>query len=151
MRVAWFGLLLGLLTLSLTNAVNAVDCPSGQTLCPDGLSCISPGGTCATATSTGDFGALAAGISGGVVGVGSAYNYPSLGSAESMALQECSQRTANCKVVGTFSNGGCGYITTAVTGTCWGSGESTAIALSECQSRGCGNCQAPIGGCTKRP
>lgn len=96
----------------------------------------------------GNYGASAAGINGDQVGVGYANNYPSQEEADAEALQQCEQRTANCRIVGRFWNGGCGYITTtASSGTCYGYGASAAIARQECEARGC-TCQTPIGGCT---
>jgi hypothetical protein len=96
----------------------------------------------------GDYGATAAGINGNQVGVGYSTNYPSQDAADTKAMEECSTRTQNCQVVYRFWNGACGYITTAASnGTCYGFGSSPAIALSECQSRGC-SCNQPIGGCT---
>jgi hypothetical protein len=95
----------------------------------------------------GNYGATAAGINGDEVGVGYANNYPTQSEADAIAIQQCEERSSNCRVVGRFWNGGCGYITTATTGTCYGYGSTPAIAKSECQSRGC-TCQTPIGGCT---
>ena len=99
----------------------------------------------------GNYGATAAGISGDKVGVGYSTNYSTQSAADARALKECEARTNNCKVMGRFWNGGCGYITTASSdGTCYGYGATAAEALSECQSRGC-KCQTPIGGCTATP
>jgi hypothetical protein len=99
----------------------------------------------------GNYGATAAGISGDKVGVGYSTNYSTQSAADARALKECEARSNNCKVMGRFWNGGCGYITTASSdGTCYGYGATAAEALSECQSRGC-KCQTPIGGCTATP
>lgn len=99
-----------------------------------------------------DYGATAAGISGSRVGVGVGYNYSTQAAADAKALQECEERTNNCRIVGRFSDGGCGYITTAIrNGTCYGYGASVDEARSECQKRGCGACQPPVGSCTKAP
>ncbi len=96
----------------------------------------------------GNYGSLAAGISGDQVGVGYATNYSTQDGADTRALEECSARSKNCHVVSRFWNGGCGYITTATqNGTCYGYGSTPAIARSECESRGC-SCNPPIGGCT---
>jgi WD40 repeat protein len=97
-----------------------------------------------------NYGASAAGIDGRKVAVGSAINYPSQDAADAQAMEECSTRVRNCHVVGRFRNGGCGYIsTTASGGTCYGYGPTPETAKSECESRGCGGCRTPIGGCTK--
>lgn len=97
------------------------------------------------------FGSLAAGIDGGQVGVGAAEDFATPGEADVSALQSCSARVRNCGIVGRFSNGGCGYITTTPgRGTCYGYGATPEIASEECEARGCGPCQEPIGGCTRR-
>jgi len=102
------------------------------------------------AASAGEYGALAAGIDGGTVGVGYSTNYANQGAADARAVEECSQRSRNCSVVSRFWNGGCGYITTATgSGTCYGFGATPATALSQCEARGC-SCNAPVGGCTAR-
>jgi len=123
MRLIWIGLVFGLAATPLSGAAFADD-----------------------------YGALAAGISGGHVGVAFTKERPNQGAADASALKECEKITNNCQVVGRFYNGGCGFIaSTASGGTCWGSGESPAVAASECKSRGCGACQTPIGGCTNPP
>jgi hypothetical protein len=140
--------------------IGSVCCPGGSHVgagqtCPP-VAPVSPAPTASPApttspAATGNYGATAAGISGDQVGVGYSTNYPSQSEADAKALQECEARTNNCKVVGRFLNGGCGYITTAKSsGTCYGYGSTPDLALKECQSRGC-TCQTPIGGCTAAP
>lgn len=149
MRMSRVSLLAGLVTFALTGAGHAA-CPQGQTICPDGITCTSGTAICTSGTN-GSYGATAAGITGNKVGVGYSVDYPTQADADTKALQECQARSNNCTVVGRFWNGGCGYITTAVSdGTCYGYGATPSIALNECQSRGC-PCQKPIGGCTKAP
>jgi hypothetical protein len=121
MRHGWVGLLLVLTMLALPNGARADS-----------------------------YGASAAGISGDQVGVGAAEDYPTQAAADAEAMKECRARTSNCQIVGEFSNGGCGFITTAASdGTCYGYGASPIEAAKACESRGCGVCQNPIGGCTK--
>ncbi|HTV36219.1 MAG TPA: DUF4189 domain-containing protein [Xanthobacteraceae bacterium] len=99
----------------------------------------------------GNYGATAAGIDGGQVGVGYANNYPNQSEADAVAIRQCEERSSNCRVVGRFWNGGCGYITTAASrGTCYGYGRTPEIARSECEARGC-TCQTPVGGCSQAP
>ncbi|MGP0061160.1 MAG: DUF4189 domain-containing protein [Beijerinckiaceae bacterium] len=98
-----------------------------------------------------EYGAIAAGIIGNRVGVGYSTNYPTQFAADRKALQQCEARSSNCHVVSRFSNGGCGYVTTAISsGTCYGYGATPGIALDQCQSRGC-SCHEPVGGCTTAP
>jgi len=101
------------------------------------------------------WGALAAGTwqdaSGGAhVAIGSAYNYETAAIARREARKECRRRGINCRVVGTFSNGACGYITVGQTsdGVAWYSGPSYSDVLRKCQRAGYG-CKEPIGGCTE--
>jgi Domain of unknown function (DUF4189) len=102
-------------------------------------------------TVPGYYGATAVGISGNRVGVGYSTNFTTQAAADTKALQECAARTGNCQIAGRFWNGGCGYVTTAVSsGTCYGFGATATAALLQCQSRGC-TCQKPVGGCTKAP
>ena len=97
-----------------------------------------------------DFGALAVGVSGTHLGTAVVLNYPNQSAADSSAIKECEARASNCRVVGRFSNGGCGYVALAgENAACWGSGATPVTAISECQSKGCGVCRAPIFGCLK--
>lgn len=86
------------------------------------------------------------------VSVGAAINHASEGDAHWAARRQCeigSEGTI-CTVVGTFSHGGCGYITSGVrtgTGVRWATGATAAEAYNQCVSGGY-NCDWPIGGCT---
>ena len=121
MRFIWIGLLFGLATMALAGLAQAAE-----------------------------YGALAVGISGNEIGTGAGLNFPTQDAADATALRQCEKLTNNCRVVGQFSGGGCGYITVAIAnGTCWGSGATAAKATTSCQSHGCGPCKPPIGGCVK--
>lgn len=84
------------------------------------------------------------------VATGVAYNYDSDTGASNAAVSQCqSYGGQNCTVVGTFSNGGCGYVTTGTnaTGVRWGMGPTSDEALNQCQMGGY-TCRPPSGGCT---
>lgn len=107
----------------------------------------------------GCYGALAAGDwrdsrGGAYNSVGSAVNYPSKQSAIQAALGECrSGGGRNCKVIGTFSFGACGYITSGKKsgrGVRWTSGSDQSEVYGRC-TRGGYSCDWPIGGCTGTP
>lgn len=148
------------------------DCDSGWGLCPDSLGggcapmgsvcCaggrhVGPGQTC-PADAPGSWGALAAGLwndSSGAAHVasGAAWNYPTISAASDAAMAQCkSYGGQNCSIVGTFSNGGCGYITvgTGNGATRWGIGPTAADATNQCTAGGF-TCRPPVGGCTTPP
>ena len=145
------------------------DCPKGEALCPSNLGggCAAvghiccPGGThvavgdaCAGEQS-GSWGAIATvewDDSTGNAHVDAAVSYDSktLSQASAAALTDCQKASGQlCHIVGTFSNGNCGYVSVghggndarvAYSGT-------AAEALKECTVGG-DACKAPIGGCT---
>jgi hypothetical protein len=99
------------------------------------------------------YGATAIGMGGGRVGAGNAVDHPTQSRADDAAVRKCRETGApGCRVVGRFWNGGCGWVTTGSKpgGVCWGKGPDSAVAMSECRSRGC-KCRTPIGGCTRAP
>jgi Domain of unknown function (DUF4189) len=123
MQPRWIGVLLSLATIALSGVAHA-----------DG------------------YGALAVGINGDQIGTGAALNFSTQASADANAIKDCETQTSNCKVVGQFAGGGCGYVAIAIAhGTCWGSGATSTEATSQCQAHGCGACKPPIGGCLKAP
>jgi hypothetical protein len=91
---------------------------------------------------------------------GTSWDYRSKSQAISAALSQCQQAGggSQCKIVGTFSNGGCGYISIGngdasfVQGrACYGSGNTAAAAENSCHTAGCMTCKPADGGCTQRP
>jgi hypothetical protein len=72
-------------------------------------------------------------------------------SGQLAALAACRKEGGrNCKIVTTWSNGGCGYATTGKNRRGqlgWGAGSTSADALKNCTKQGL-KCGAPIGGCT---
>lgn len=101
------------------------------------------------------WGAIAAGISNGPLGlgvlgskvaVGSSLNYGSESEAGSAALASCRKNgVKTCRVVGAFT--GCGYVSVTNGGdrVGWGSGGTSSEAYQNCSQYG--NCKTPIGGC----
>lgn len=85
------------------------------------------------------------------VAVGSAVNLSSEWEAEDAALSQCHTQSKgnSCSVVGTFSFGGCGYITSGVDGDSvkWFSGSDESSVYDRCVGQGY-SCDWPIGGCT---
>jgi len=85
------------------------------------------------------------------VATGVAYNYPSGPDASNAAIAQCQGYGGGsyCTTVGTFSNGGCGYVTTGTnsTGVRWGIGPTPQDATNQCQQGGF-TCKEPVGGCT---
>jgi hypothetical protein len=84
------------------------------------------------------------------VASGVAWNYSSPDLAANGAISQCQGYGGqNCTVVGTFSNGGCGYVTTGsnASGVRWGVGPTAQDALNQCQAGGY-TCNQPAGGCT---
>lgn len=146
------------------------DCPKGEAACPSDLgggcaplgSICCPGSTHAVIGSacsgekTGDWGAIAtviwndnSGIAHAAYGVG--LHDKTISQASTDALLDCQSSGELCHIAGTFSNGGCGYVSI-------GSGKNDvrlAIsstsdqALKECTSNG-DTCKAPAGGCTNK-
>ena len=102
------------------------------------------------------WGAVAAALwrdSSGTAHVRSGYaaNYPTEEAARNAALSKCEEGAAgNCRIVGTFHNGGCGYIAVGNSsrGVSWGAGATAAAAESECRQGGEYDCNRAIGGCT---
>jgi hypothetical protein len=99
------------------------------------------------------YGASAAGIDEGfnnVVGVGVAWNYPTLAAAEAWAITNCTQQgVSSCRIVGTWSGRACGFITSGQGDdgmVAWGSGASQEEAYAQCMAR-VAYCRAPVGGC----
>lgn len=87
------------------------------------------------------------------VATGVSLNLSSADLAASSAVSQCQGYGGqNCAVVGTFANGGCGYVSTGTnaTGARWGIGATPDEALSQCQTGGY-TCKQPIGGCTAAP
>lgn len=84
------------------------------------------------------------------VASGIGWNYDSENAASNAAISQCQGYGGGsyCKIVGTFSNGGCGYVTTGsnASGVRWGVGPTAADALSQCQMGGF-TCRQPVGGC----
>ncbi|HEY1735903.1 MAG TPA: DUF4189 domain-containing protein [Methylovirgula sp.] len=81
-------------------------------------------------------------------GIGWNYSTPDL--AANGAVSQCQGYGGQgCTVVGTFANGGCGYVTTGTNanGVKWGVGATPQEALSQCQDGGY-TCNPPAGGCT---
>ena len=87
------------------------------------------------------------------VASGIAWNYESENAASSAAISQCQSYGGGnyCTIVGNFSNGGCGYVTTGsnATGVRWGVGATAEEALNQCQMGGF-TCNQPSGGCTVR-
>jgi hypothetical protein len=85
------------------------------------------------------------------VASGIGWNYDSANDASNAAIAQCQGYGGGsyCKVVGTFSNGGCGYVTTGTnaSGVRWGIGGTAQDALDQCQQGGF-TCKTPVGGCT---
>ncbi len=104
------------------------------------------------------FGAAAAGLwrdsdGNAHVATGIAWNYPTMAEAESEAISRCENAGGeNCRVVGTFDNGGCGYISVGHDddGVRYGMGPTEEAAQERCESGGY-TCKPPAGGCTSRP
>jgi hypothetical protein len=168
-RLASF-VIIGICTLALHSSVtHAGRCEAGFKWCPDHLGggCAPIGSTCcpgATHTTDGgrcareepgSYGAIAAALwrrsDGGVsVTSGVSWNYSSLAQASERAVNECKKRGGQgCRVIGTFKNGGCGYISTGSDreGSRYGTGATPAEAYSTCASKG-GGCTPAVGGCT---
>jgi hypothetical protein len=105
----------------------------------------------------GCYGALSAGLwrdNNGAAHVRSAavWNYPDIVSAGNAAIEQCGNRGYNCKIVGTFSKGNCGFISVGNTrnGVSWGTSATPQEAMNQC-AKGIYNCRIPQGGCTAAP
>ncbi|MCB1549758.1 MAG: DUF4189 domain-containing protein [Hyphomicrobiaceae bacterium] len=169
-RVFLLGLFLSGSFALLAPAPAAAQCNPGYKLCPDHLGggCAPIGSICCAGgkhvtsgrcprTSGGSYGAIAvalwresSGRSRVAVGVG--WKYRSLSEASRSAMSQCQGRGGQgCRVVTTFSNGGCGYVATGSSsnGVSYGTGATPRIALSECRKNG-HSCSRAIGGCTVR-
>lgn len=128
--------------------------PRGATCCPGGRHVTS--GACPSDT-PGSYGAAAASLyrdSRGVahVATGISWDFRTLAEASAAAIKQCKgQGGTNCRVVDTFSNGGCGYIATGAsrTAAAWATGATPQEALNKCRQGGY-NCKQPVGGCTVR-
>jgi hypothetical protein len=102
----------------------------------------------------GQYGALSAGFwkdENGALHVtsGVARNFSSPGRAERAANDACLEDGRNCHVIGTFSNGGCGYISVGHNAhdTRYGVGATARRAFNNC-SKDDFECNPPKGGCT---
>ena len=87
------------------------------------------------------------------VATGVVWNYPTQAEADKAAIERCKKAGGRgCKVVSTFYNGGCGYVSVGkkTRGVCWGTAATPEEARRQCQSRGC-DCDPAIGNCTNRP
>ncbi|MGO9133241.1 MAG: DUF4189 domain-containing protein [Methylovirgula sp.] len=131
--------------------------PLGSVCCAGGTH-VGPGQSCPSET-IGNWGALTAGLwndSSGAAHVssGAAWNYRTISLASDAAMAQCqSYGGQNCRVVSTFGNGGCGYITVGTGGSGavrWGIGPTPADAINQCSSGGF-VCRPPVGGCTAPP
>lgn len=127
--------------------VNSTCCPGG-THVPKGQQC--------PADTRGSYGAVAVSMwndnSGQAhVATGISWDWPFLSSATEDAMNRCkSSGGTTCQVVGTFKNGGCGYVATGHNerGVRYGMGATPNEAYDECSTGGY-TCKTPIGGCTK--
>lgn len=145
------------------------DCPKGEALCPSNLGggcaplgnicCpggthVAVGGACA-GENTGSWGAVAVAQwndSSGNAQVEASINYNSktLSQASAAALTNCQKTSGQlCHIVGTFDNGGCGYVAvgTGRNNARYGMSATAEGATKECTATG-DACKAPIGGCT---
>jgi hypothetical protein len=87
------------------------------------------------------------------VATGVVWNYPTQAEADQAAIDRCKKAGGRgCKVVSTFYNGGCGYVSVGkkTRGVCWGTAATPEEARRQCASRGC-SCDPAIGNCTNRP
>jgi uncharacterized protein DUF4189 len=104
-----------------------------------------------TDTSREDWGAAAVSLSKSLVTAGTTLNRSTEAEAKEGALAACRKEGGrNCKIVTTWSNGGCGYATTGKNRRGqlgWGAGPTSADALKNCTKQGL-KCGVPIGGCT---
>lgn len=99
------------------------------------------------------WGAVAVALTEDHVAAGVAWNDETQDQAEERALAQCNERgVSGCHVVGTFRNGGCGFVTTGHSDDSvgWGIGATADAANEACTSRGL-DCKPPAGGCTARP
>jgi hypothetical protein len=79
-------------------------------------------------------------------------NAPSLSEASTLVLLDCQKASVHvCHIVGTFSNGKCGYVATGHNSkeVRWAVSGSPEDALSTCSSNGIA-CQQPVGGCNNK-
>jgi hypothetical protein len=126
--------------------MNSVCCPGGKHV-DKGESC--------PVSEAGSWGAVAAALwndSNGRsrVATGAAWRYSTMEEASDAAMSGCKQRGGeDCRVLGTFKNGGCGYIATGDSddGVGYGTGSSESDAINTCRSKGL-NCLSAAGGCT---
>ena len=80
-------------------------------------------------------------------------NFKTQAEADKAAIERCKKAGGRgCKVVSTFYNGGCGYVSVGqkTRGVCWGTAANPQEAQRQCESRGC-DCDKAIGNCTTRP
>lgn len=147
------------------------DCAKGMAACPSdfGGSCVPVGSICCPANGyvpigatcdkdpTGNWGAIAVATwddSKGEAKVGAAVeeNLPSLSQASSAALLACQKTTVHvCNIVGTFSNGKCGYVSVGHNAkeVSWAISAAPQDALNDCTAGG-HTCQQPVGGCNNK-
>jgi hypothetical protein len=147
------------------------DCPNGQAACPSNLggecaplgSICCPGnahtviGAACPAEQAGDWGAIAtviwhdkSGNAHAAFGVG--LHGKTISQASTAALLDCQSNSGElCQIVGTFSDGNCGYISigSGTNDVRWGISSTSDQALKECTSNG-DTCKTPAGGCTNK-
>ena len=78
------------------------------------------------------------------------YNSKTLSQASSAALTDCQKSSGQlCHIVGTFNNGGCGYVDVGhgSNNARYGISATVEGATKECTASG-DACKAPIGACT---
>jgi hypothetical protein len=147
------------------------DCPKGEAACPSSLGgeCAPLGGICCPGNThtvigaacsgeqTGDWGAIAtviwhdnSGNAHAAYGVG--LHGKTISKASTAALLDCQSNSGElCQIAGTFSNGGCGYISigAGTNDVRLGMSSTSDQALKECTSNG-DTCKTPDGGCTNK-
>ena len=99
------------------------------------------------------WGAVAVALTDDHVAAGIAWNHRTEGEAQSRAIEQCNEQgVPGCHIVGSFRNGGCGYVTTGHSDDSvgWGMGSTAEAASENCESRGL-DCKPPAGGCTAKP
>jgi hypothetical protein len=147
------------------------DCPKGEAACPSGLGggCAPMGSICCPGSThavigaacpgeqTGDWGAVVvvtwsdkSGNSHVAFGMG--LHQKTISQASSAALLDCQNDSGElCQIVGTFNNGGCGYISigSGSNNVRWAISDTSDQALKQCSSGG-DTCKTPVGGCTNK-
>jgi hypothetical protein len=129
--------------------------PLGTICCPDGTY-VSVGGTCAN-DKPGSYGAIAAieyRTSSGAAEVAAAQSVgKTLSGASAAALYNCLQNSggALCKIVGGFSDGGCGYVSVghSPNGVRFWVSDTAQGAVDGCSVNGF-TCKPAIGACTSK-